>query len=103
MTLTIQPSPEKDGAQVSTPTDKLPGAQFFRDLHIGRKLIIGFGILVLLTFLGAGVSYLGSQQATTKINTTDDVYVPTALLTSYAQADLLRLSDLVYGAEVASF
>ncbi len=71
--------------------DKLPVAQFLKNLNIGRKLTISFGILVILTFLSAGVSYLGSYRATTKINTTADVRVPTALDASYAQANLLRM------------
>jgi methyl-accepting chemotaxis protein len=43
------------------------------------------------------VSYLGSGQATTKINRTDDVRVPTALAASRAQANLLRMLADVRG------
>ncbi len=65
-----------------------------KDMKIGPKLAIGFGILVALTLLSAGVSYLGSFRATTQINKTDDVRVPVALVASRAQANLLRmLSD----------
>jgi hypothetical protein len=77
--------------------DRLPGAQSFKNLSIARKLTVGFGVLVLLAFLGAGVSYLGSYQATTKINTTDDVRVPTALVASRAQTNLLRMLADVRG------
>lgn len=68
--------------------------QFF---SIGRKLTIGFGVLVILMFLSAGVSYFGSNQATHKINKTDDVRVPTALAASRAQANLLRMLGDVRG------
>ncbi|MBN1888047.1 MAG: HAMP domain-containing protein [Thermoflexales bacterium] len=80
--------------------DKAPlrrALSFLTDLKIGPKLAIGFGVLVLLIFISAGVSYLGSQQATTKINRTDDVRVPTALAASRAQANLLRVLADVRG------
>jgi CHASE3 domain sensor protein len=95
--MNAQPPPEKTRSLISTLIDRLPGVQFFRNLNIGRKLGIGFGILVILTFLSAGVSYLGSGQATTKINRTDDVRVPTALAASRAQANLLRMLADVRG------
>ena len=76
---------------------RLPGARFFRDLSIARKLALGFGALVLLTLLGAGASYLGSYQATTKISSTDDTRVPAALVASSAQANLLRMLSDVRG------
>ncbi|MDY0092439.1 MAG: HAMP domain-containing protein [Candidatus Vecturithrix sp.] len=68
--------------------------QFF---SIGRKLTLGFGLLVLLMFLSVGVSYFGSNQATQKINKTVDVRVPTALAASRAQANLLRMLGDVRG------
>ena len=68
--------------------------QFF---SIARKLTIGFGILVILMFLSAGVSYLGSQRVTIKINSTDKIRVPTALTASRAQANLLRVIGDVRG------
>jgi len=70
---------------------------FLKSLRIGTKLNIGFGILVALTLLSAGVSYLGSDRATTQINRTDDVRVPMALVASTAQADLLRMLGDVRG------
>jgi CHASE3 domain sensor protein len=96
-TMTVQPSPKEVNARAPTLVDKLPGARFFKDLKIGTKLTVGFGILVALVFLSAGVSYLGSGQATTKINRTDDVRVPTALVASRAQANLLRMLADVRG------
>lgn len=91
--MTTQPSPQEKSSLL----DHLTGMKFFRNLNIGRKLTIGFGILVVLVFLGAGISYLGSGQATQKINVTDDVRVPVALAAAQAQADLLRMQADVRG------
>ncbi|MDX1523591.1 MAG: hypothetical protein R3264_18330, partial [Anaerolineae bacterium] len=76
---------------------RFPGAGVLRNLSIGNKLNIGFGILVILALLGAGVSVLGSGQARAKIDTTEDVRVPTALASAQAQADLLRMLSAVRG------
>jgi hypothetical protein len=53
-----------------------PGMRSFNNLNIGLKLNIGFGILVLLTFLGVGLTYIASQEATLNINLTEAVRVP---------------------------
>ncbi len=96
--MTTQSSSDKTGKQAPEPRSKLPSIFFvLKNLPIGRKLTIGFGILILLIFLSAGVSYLGSRQATTKINLTNDVRVPTALVASRAQANLLRMTGDVRG------
>ena len=70
---------------------------WLNNLKIGRKLTIGFGILVALALLGAGLSYLGSRKATQEISNTDEVRVPTALVAARAQADLLRVQADVRG------
>jgi CHASE3 domain sensor protein len=77
--------------------DNLPGVKFFKNLNIGARLIIGFGVLVILTLLGAGFSYVGSDNATKNINLTADVRVPTALVSSRAQANLLKMLGDVRG------
>ncbi len=77
--------------------DKLPGAKLLRNLSIGGKLNIGFGILVALTLVGASVSYWASVEATTNINRTEDLRVPTALASSKAQTDLLKMLGDVRG------
>ncbi len=77
--------------------EQLPPRRFFADLGIGSKLGIGFGVLVALIFFSAVVSYTSSATATRQIQTTDDVRVPTALLASRAQADLLRMLADVRG------
>ena len=70
---------------------------WLNNLKIGRKLTIGFGILVALTLLVVGLSYLGSRRATQEISNTDEVRVPTALVAARAQADLLRVQADVRG------
>ena len=67
----------------------------YKDLKIGAKLGLGFGIFVLLAFLSGLTSYAGSSAATKKINLTSNVRMPVTLTASRAQVDLLRMiSDL---------
>ena len=83
----------------STHSAEAPAAapRLWQRLSIGRKLGISFGILVALTLIVAGLSYLGSRRATQGIITTDEVRVPTALLAARAQAALLRMQAAVRG------
>ncbi|HXV43030.1 MAG TPA: CHASE3 domain-containing protein, partial [Anaerolineae bacterium] len=75
--------------------DSLPGSKFLKNLSIGVRLLIGFGILVALTLLGAAFSYYGSSRATITIDNTGELRVPITLAASSAHADLLRmLSDM---------
>jgi serine phosphatase RsbU (regulator of sigma subunit)/CHASE3 domain sensor protein len=67
------------------------------NLKIGSKLSIGFGLLVFLTLVVIGLSYLGSLRATTYINRTSDLSAPTALASARAQASLLRMLADVRG------
>jgi CHASE3 domain sensor protein len=78
-------------------TNKSPGGTFLRNLNIGTKLTLGFGLLVILALVVVGFSYWGSSQATEKINRTDEVRVPTALTSASAQANLLRMLGDVRG------
>ena len=77
--------------------NQLPGAKFVKNLNIGVRLMIGFGILVALTLLVAAFSYYGSSRATTSIDNTGELRVPIALAASSAQADLLRTLGDVRG------
>ncbi|MBN1220778.1 MAG: HAMP domain-containing protein [Anaerolineae bacterium] len=70
---------------------------FLKDLKIGRKLTLGFGILVVLTLAAVVFSYAGSIPATRNIERTNDVRFPTALAASEAQTDLLRMLGDVRG------
>ncbi len=90
-------TPTTNGARLGVWIEKLPGIHLLKNLKIGSKLTIGFGILVLLIFVSAGVSYLGSGRATQEINRVTDVRAPTALDASRAQADLLLMLADVRG------
>ncbi len=71
--------------------------KFLNNLKIGSKLNIGFGLLVALTLVVIGLSYLGSFRTTTNINRTSDLSAPTALASARAQANLLRMQADVRG------
>ena len=71
--------------------------KFLSNLKIGSKLTIGFGLLVVLTLVVIGLSYLGSLRTTTYINRTSDLSAPTALASARAQANLLRMLADVRG------
>ncbi|MFL5806682.1 MAG: HAMP domain-containing protein [Roseiflexaceae bacterium] len=68
-----------------------PGAGLLGRLNIGRKLTVGFGILVLLTLATIALSVLGSNSATREINRTSEVRAPIALAAARAHASLLRM------------
>ncbi len=87
---TTNPSPPQAHGPPSGLSGSLPGKLFYR-VKISGKLNIGFGILVAMTLVVIGVSYLGSYQATTEINRTADLRAPTALASARAQANLLRM------------
>jgi CHASE3 domain sensor protein len=76
---------------------RLPGARLFKNLKIGTKLTIGFGIMVVIVLLVALFSYLSSVPATESINRTDDLRVPTALTSTSAQANLLKMISSAQG------
>lgn len=65
------------------------------NLKISDKLNLGFGLLVALTFLVIGRSYLSSVQATLTIHRTQDIRIPSALISADAQTNLLKMvSDM---------
>ena len=75
----------------------LGGFRFLRDLKIGPKLTLGFGILVGLTLVGVGLSVISHLGTTQLIKSTAEVRVPTALIADQAQANLLRMQADVTG------
>ena len=95
--MTDQTTHNKNGSRVYTLVEKIPGVNWLKNLKIGSKLTLGFGLLVLLIFVSAGVSYLGSDRATQEINRVADVRAPTALDASRAQANLLMMLADVRG------
>lgn len=70
---------------------------YLNNLQISQKLLIGFGILVLITFIAVAISYFGSSQAAKRIETTESVRAPAVLVSSQAQANLLRMLSDVRG------
>ena len=77
--------------------ENLPGATLLKRFSIGVRLMIGFGVMILITFLVVAFSYLGSTVATQSIDTTAEVRVPTALTAARAQASLLKMLSDVRG------
>lgn len=65
--------------------------RLWRNMDIGRKLSIGFAVLVAITLMVVGITYLSSSSATSKIERTEDIRVPTALDSTDARANLLRM------------
>ena len=76
---------------------RTPGGRFLVNMRIGGKLTLGFGIIVLLTLIVVGLSFLSDRQASSKIDTTSELRVPLALASSKAQADLLTMFSDVRG------
>ncbi|MEL6160190.1 MAG: ATP-binding protein [Cyanobacteria bacterium J06623_5] len=74
-----------------------PVLNIFTDLSISRKLNVGFGVLVLLTFVVFGGNYWGGLLATRNINQTQQVRVPAALASTQAQQELLKMSSHIRG------
>ncbi len=83
-------------AENSTPPPRRRSA-FLRNMSIGGRLTMGFGLLVALTLIVVGFGYWGSIPATENINRTVDVRFPTALVSARAQVDLLRMLGAVRG------
>jgi PAS domain S-box-containing protein len=94
MTDRVQPALDQRTSGVDSllgRVNRLPGFRQINDLSIGDKLTIGFGMLVGLTLLVAGLSFLGSRGAIKDINTTTAVRAPITLASSRAQVSLLRM------------
>lgn len=77
--------------------ESLPFARTIRNQNIGVRLLIGFGVMILITFVAVVISYLSSSSASENINRTGDVRVPTALAATRAQASLLKMLGDVRG------
>ncbi len=76
---------------------RAPGGRFFVNMSIGGKLTLGFGIIVILTLVVVGLSFLSSSRASQEIDTTSQLRAPLALASSKAQADLLTMLSDVRG------
>lgn len=76
---------------------QLPGLRNFNNLNLGLKLNIGFGILVMLTFLVVGLIFAASRAATQNIDLTQQVRVPATLASTRAQFSLLQMQTSLRG------
>jgi hypothetical protein len=70
---------------------------FFKNLDIGVRLTIGFGILVLLTLLMSSSNFIGAYYGATSINRIEALIAPTALEATRAQVDLLKMLGSLRG------
>lgn len=62
-----------------------------RNLRIRRKLTVGFGSLVFITLLVVALSFVAGQVASTNIQRTQQLRVPTVLASASAQENLLKM------------
>ncbi|MCZ6506982.1 MAG: HAMP domain-containing protein, partial [Acidobacteria bacterium] len=79
------------------PTSRVLGGRLLSRLKIGAKLNLGFGVLVLLTAVVIGLSFFASERAATNMSRTTDLRAPSALTSSRAQANLLKMLADVRG------
>jgi HAMP domain-containing protein len=71
--------------------------KLLRDLRIGAKLSLAFGVLAVVTLLSVSIVVASHLRANQAISQTADVRVPTALLADQAQANLLKMQADVNG------
>jgi len=92
--------------RIPPPTDKKPArdrsklkmlARFINKFSIGKKLNLGFGILVGLTFLVITLNFTADQTVTQNLNRVEDLRMPTSLTSATAQANLLKMMAAVRG------
>jgi len=69
----------------------------FRNLRIRRKLTIGFGLLVGITFAVVGRNYFSSIYTTATLQRTQTIRVPTTLASADAELNLLRMLSSIRG------
>jgi signal transduction histidine kinase/DNA-binding response OmpR family regulator len=63
---------------------------------IGKRLTIGFGILVALTLAVTALSFLSSRRAISNITATHSLHVPTALTSASARTNLLKMRSNIH-------
>ncbi len=100
MTTSSSSEAAAQGARVISPPEDYAdavGGKLLGGMNIGTKLNLGFGVLVALTLLVIGVTYLSSDRATNSMSRAIEVRAPTALAAARAQANLLRMMADVRG------
>ena len=75
---------------------KTPLSRLLSNMRIGRKLRVGFYLLMALTLFVVVLSVLAGDQARMFINLTDKQLFPVATVASEAEADLLRMQASVH-------
>ncbi len=68
-----------------------------KNINIGSKLAIGFGLMALITLLVVVLNQVSSTRATRSIDHADEVQLPVVLASARAQADVLHMSDSLRG------
>ncbi|MEB3231969.1 MAG: hypothetical protein VKJ64_13240, partial [Leptolyngbyaceae bacterium] len=71
--------------------------QQYRNLKIGQKLLVSFGLSVALAFIIIGIFSLNSFQVRDNIATAQMVDVPLALKSAKAQTNLLKMLSSLRG------
>ncbi|MEM0979442.1 MAG: ATP-binding protein [Cyanobacteria bacterium P01_H01_bin.58] len=74
-----------------------PLYQRYGNLSIDKKLILSFGLLVSITFLVVGTTFVGGLGISYQVAQTRQVHVPTALTGAQAKTDLLKMMSNVRG------
>jgi signal transduction histidine kinase/DNA-binding NarL/FixJ family response regulator/CHASE3 domain sensor protein len=67
----------------------LPAMKRFYPSSIGKKLSLGFGVLIGITLLVVGLSFVAGQSATRRIIATEELHEPVLRAATEAQASLL--------------
>jgi len=89
--------PDQQPRRRSFPSPLAEWRGLFRNLGIGAKLNIGFGILMLVLLLIVALIFSAAERATAIIDLTEDVRVPSALASAQAQSSLLKMQAAVRG------
>ncbi|MGB0563064.1 MAG: ATP-binding protein [Spirulinaceae cyanobacterium] len=94
-----QPKPDSQRSLLGWGRDRLQQwlNPRFNQLSIGHQLRVGFGVVVGLTFLVVGRSYLSTVHSTRYIQQTQQIRVPTVLASESAQTNLLQMQSDVRG------
>lgn len=69
----------------------------FKNISIGHKLAIGFGLLIILTMFNAAVSFLANADAVATITQVKTIQAPAVLVSAHAESDVLRMFADIQG------
>lgn len=97
MTSKMTPPDDEQMEQPDIFLARLPTPAWLKNLNIGPKLTLGFGVLVLLTLLVVAVSFAASDGAQRTMRATNELRYPAAATATAAQVDLLWMQSNVRG------